>query len=253
MGLPGVAGSIRSLYAQRRIPEEIDIMPVAVLDEFFLRVRSKDLLLRFTLFTRILLAAGFIPTGMVKLFGRRFTTLPDTTPIGAFFESMYQTGLFWHFIGAVQVVAGVLLLSPRHAHLGALLFLPVIASINVINIALGFGLTTVITAFMLLAALYLCCWDYDRFRGLFTSRAFEARQRIPTLELDKWEGAGFTVFAIALLAFFGSTRGFVPELVARLAVPTGLAAGVFTLRFSVIAQRRRQMQQHDAHKKARRQ
>ena len=217
-------------------------MPVTFLDDFFLRVRSKDLLLRFTLFTRILLAAGFIPTGMVKLLGQRFTTIPDSsTPIGAFFESMYQTGLFWNFIGAVQVAAGVLLLSPRHAHLGALLFLPVIASINVINIALGFGLTTVITAFMLLAALYLCCWDYDRFRGLFTPRPFEARQRIPTLELDRWEGAGFTVFAIALLAFFGWTRGFVPELVARLAVPTGLAAGVFTLlRFGVVARRRRQ-------------
>ncbi len=228
-------------------------MPVAVLDEFFLRVRSKDLLLRFTLFTRILLAAAFIPTGMVKLLGRRFTTIPDTTPIGAFFESMYHTGLFWNFIGAVQVGAGVLLLSPRHAHLGALLFLPVIASINVINIALGFGLTTVITAFMLLAALYLCCWDYHRFRGLFTSRPFEVRQRIPTLELDRWEGAGFTVFAIALLAFFGWTRGFVPELVTRLAVPTGLAAGVITLlRFSVITRRRRRKQQHDAHKKTRR-
>ena len=166
---------------------------------------------------------------------------------------MYQTGLFWNFIGAVQVVAGVLLLSLRHAHLGALLCLPVIASINVINIAPGFGLTTVITAFMLLAALYQRCWDYDRLRGLFTSRPFEARQRIPTLELDRWEGAGFTVLAIALLTFFGWTRGFVPELVARLAVPTGLAAGVFTLlRFSLIARRRRQKQQHDAHKKARR-
>lgn len=213
-------------------------MPFAVLDELFLRVRSKALLLRFTLFTQILLAAGFIPTGMVKLLGQRFTTMPDSTPIGAFFESMYQTGLFWNFIGAVQVVAGVLLLSPRHAHLGVLLFLPVIASINVINIALGFGLTTVVTAFMLLAALYLCCWNYDRFRGLFTSRPFEARQSIPTLKLDGWEGAGFTVFAIALLAFFGWTRGFVPELVARLAVPTGLAAGVITLlRFTVIARR----------------
>lgn len=153
-------------------------MTVAVIDELFVRIRSTGFFLRFTLFTRILLAAGFIPTGMVKLLGERFTTLPDTTPIGAFFESMYQTGLFWNFIGAVQVVAGVLLLIPRHAHLGALLFLPVIASINVINVALGFGLTTVITALMLLAALYLCCWDYDRFRSLFTTRPFEPRHRI---------------------------------------------------------------------------
>ena len=134
----------------------------------------------------------------------------------------------------------MLLLVPRHAHLGALLLLPVIASINVINIALDFGLTTVITALMLLATVYLCCWDYDRFRSLFTTRPFEARHGIPTLELDPWERAGFTVFAIALLAFFGGTRGFVPDLVAMLAVPTGFAAGVFTLlRFCLIVWRRR--------------
>ena len=215
-------------------------MTVAVIDELFVRIRSTGFFLRFTLFTRILLAAGFIPTGMVKLLGQRFTTLPDTTPIGAFFESMYQTGLFWNFIGAVQVVAGVLLLIPRHAHLGALLFLPVIASINVINVALGFGLTTVITALMLLAALYLCCWDYDRFRSLFTTRPFEPRHRIPTLTLDRWERLGFFVFSMALLAFFGSTRGLVPGPAARLAIATGVAAGLFTLlRFSVVVRRRR--------------
>lgn len=210
------------------------------IDELFIRVRSKGFFLRFTLFTRILLAAGFIPTGMVKLLGFRFTILPETTRIGAFFESMYQTGLFWNFIGAAQIVAGVLLLVPRHAHLGALLFLPVIASINVINLALDFGLTTVITALMLLATVYLCCWDYHRFRSLFTTRPFESRHRIPTLELDPWERAGFTVFAVALLAFFGGTRGMVPEPVALTAVPTGLAAGVFTLlRFCLLVRRRR--------------
>lgn len=105
-------------------------------DRLFLWVRSKALFYRLTLFTRIMLAAGFIPTGMVKLLGQRFTTMPPTTPIGAFFEAMYQTGLFWRFIGAVQVVAGVLLLVPRVAHLGALMFLPVIVSIVVITVAL---------------------------------------------------------------------------------------------------------------------
>ncbi|MCY4025010.1 MAG: DoxX family membrane protein [Acidobacteria bacterium] len=214
-------------------------MTVAVIDELFVRVRSTAFFLRFTLFTRILLAAGFIPTGLVKLLGQRFTTLPDTTPIGAFFESMYQTGLFWNFIGAVQVVAGVLLLTRRHAHLGALLFLPVIASINAINLALGFGLSTIITSLMLLAASYLCCWDYDRFRSLFTTGPFEPRHRIPTQTLDRWERLGFILFAISLLAFFGSTRDLVPGPVSRLAVPTGVAAGVFTLlRFSVVGRRR---------------
>ena len=126
---------------------------------------------------------------------------------------------------------------PAHPHL---LFLPVIATINVINVALGFGLTTVITALMLLATLYLCLWDYDRFRSLFTTRPFDAHNDVQTLELDRWETAGFTVFAIASLAFFGWTRGFVPDQAAFLAIRAGLTAGVFTLlRFCLIVWRRR--------------
>ena len=79
---------------------------IANVDRLFVWVRSKPLFYRVTLFTRIMLAAGFIPTGMVKLLGQRFTLLPVSTPIGAFFEAMYQTDLFWRFIGASQVVAG---------------------------------------------------------------------------------------------------------------------------------------------------
>ena len=68
---------------------------------------------------------------------------------------------------------------------------------------------------------------------------FEPRHRIPTLTLDRWERMGFILFAISLLAFFGSTRDLVPGPVSRLAVPTGVAAGVFTLlRFSVVGRRR---------------
>ena len=93
---------------------------------------------------------------------------------------------------------------------------------------------------MLLAALYLCLWDYDRFWSLFTTRPLDAHDDVRTLELDRWETAGFTVFAIALLAFSGSTRGIVPEWAASLDIPAGLATGVFTLlRFCLIAWRGR--------------
>ncbi len=197
-------------------------------------MRSKALFYRLTLFTRIMLAAGFIPTGMVKLLGQRFTTMPPTTPIGAFFEAMYQTGLFWRFIGAVQVVAGVLLLVPRVAHLGALMFLPVIVSIVVITVALDFGLTKVVTASMLGAVLYLCLWDYDRLRGLVTPRPLKMPHGLPVLRLDAWERVGFGVWAVAMLTFFAYTRGFLPASIARLAVPLGVVAGVAVLlRFSL--------------------
>ena len=205
-------------------------MVISLLDRIFVWLRSKRLLLRLTVLTRILLAAGFIPTGMVKLLGRRFTTLPESNPIGAFFEAMYQTGVFWNFMGAAQVVAGVLLLVPGLAHLGAFAFLPIMVCIVAIVMGVGFGVGTIlVTVLMLIAVLYLLAWDYDRFRSLLTTRPFPAGDGIAALTLDRWERAGFAVVATALLTFFGFTRSFVAAELARLAIWVGLTAGVFTL------------------------
>ena len=44
----------------------------------------------FAIGTRVLLAIGFIPSGMKKVLGMRFTQLTVDTPIGFFFEAMYQ-------------------------------------------------------------------------------------------------------------------------------------------------------------------
>lgn len=177
---------------------------------------------------------------MVKLLGQRFTSLPESNSIGAFFEAMYQTGLFWNFIGASQVFAGLLLLVPRLSHVGALLLLPVTTCIVVINVALNFGATTLVTILMLVAIIYLLLWDYDRFRGILTTRRLAAHWNVSVFRLDRWEVAGFVVLAVALLVFFGSTRDLVPDVVAVLSVPLGIVAGGLTLtRFVLISARRR--------------
>lgn len=130
-------------------------------------IRSKALLYRLTLGTRVLLAVGFIPTGMVKLLGYRFVAMSPETRLGGFFETLYQSGPYWHFIGFAQVLAGVLVLWSATATLGALLFLPIILNIFVITLSYDFNYTPVVTGLMLLATLYLLFWDYDRLRGIF--------------------------------------------------------------------------------------
>lgn len=156
------------------------------LDRLHARVRARALLYRFTLATRILLAVGFIPTGMVKLLGHRFTLMDPATPIGGFFEAMYQTGPYWRFIGATQVAAGLLMLVPRTATLGAAMFMPVITSIFVITVSLDFQGTKVVTGLMLLATVYLLCWDWHRVRPLLTAAPREplalADHRLTTAE-----------------------------------------------------------------------
>jgi hypothetical protein len=50
-------------------------MTVALLDRLHRRLRANPLAYRLVIGTRILLCAGFLPTGMVKLLGRPFTVM----------------------------------------------------------------------------------------------------------------------------------------------------------------------------------
>jgi uncharacterized membrane protein YphA (DoxX/SURF4 family) len=120
----------------------------------------------FTVCTRILLALGFLPSGLTKALGNRFTLLGLDSPIGFFFEAMYRTGFYWRFIGLCQLAAALLLLIPRTATIGALVYFPLILNIFIITVSLQFRGTPVITGLMLLANVYLLCWDYDKLKHL---------------------------------------------------------------------------------------
>lgn len=179
---------------------------------------------RLAVISRILLAAGFVPTALIKVAGQRFTTIPIDHPVGFFFEAMYRSGAYWNFIGWVQLIAGVLILIPRTATLGAVLFYPVILNIFVITTSMGFSGTPVLTAGMLLAATFLLCWDYDKLEAILFG---EVRRE------DRWGGPGtmlervaFAVGGAAVLAFFLGTRGFAPREVMVAAMPVGGAAAV---------------------------
>jgi uncharacterized membrane protein YphA (DoxX/SURF4 family) len=138
-----------------------------LLDEIHLKVTRNIWLQRFTVFNRLTLAAAFLPSGFTKLMGERFTMLPVSNPVGYFFDALYQTGFYYNFIGFMQLFAALLLLFPRTATLGALVYFPIVLNICLITISVGFQGTWVITTLMLLANLYLLCWDYDKLKGLF--------------------------------------------------------------------------------------
>jgi uncharacterized membrane protein YphA (DoxX/SURF4 family) len=115
----------------------------------------------------VLLALAFIPSGLTKALGNRFTRLGLESPVGFFFESLYRTGFYWRFLGLCQLAAALLLLIPRTATLGALVYLPLTLNIFVITVSLRFTGTPFITGLMLLANVYLLCWDYDKLKRLF--------------------------------------------------------------------------------------
>lgn len=135
---------------------------MAATDNFLSRIRSQRIFRIFNWATRILLAIGFMPSGLTKLLGNRFTTIPIENPIGFFFEALYRTGFYWNFLGFMQLLTALLLLIPRTTFLGALLYLPIIINIFIIVTAMNFTGTPFVAGLMLLANLYLLFWDYDK-------------------------------------------------------------------------------------------
>jgi len=187
--------------------------------------------------TRLLLAAGFVPTGAVKLLGKPFTRMSIETPIGDFFDAMHRTGGYWRFLGLMQVLSGVLVLLPASAHLGAAVYWAIILNIAVITLAIGFGLTSLLTFMMLCAVTLLIIWDWHRFRPLVSMRGTLAAPRAHRLEAI--ERFAFGGFGLGCMLFFLWTRDLVPAAVGRGALVLAVIAGVVAFARSVWVMARR--------------
>lgn len=136
----------------------------AKLDQIHANIRKNVWLQYFSIFCRIALAAGFIPSGFVKIFNERFTSLSVNHPMGHYLEALYYTGYYYTFIGILQVTAAILLLIPRTATLGALLYLPIILNITILSLAVRFEGSHISSPLMVLANLFLILWDYHKIK-----------------------------------------------------------------------------------------
>src|ERR1700743_1624571 len=135
-------------------------------EELYYEAKADKWFQRFAIFCRIALAASFIPAGYVKIVGERFAAgLPSNNPLGHYFDALHLTGYYYTFLGIVQLLTAILLLIPRTALLGALMYFPIITNICVLTYATRFDGTRLITM-MLLACLFLLIWDYRRLRHI---------------------------------------------------------------------------------------
>ncbi len=137
------------------------------LDRIHGKAKQNKWLRYFTIFNRLGLALGFLPSGFVKIVGERFTSLSVKHPMGHYLEALHRTGYYYTFIGIVQVTAAILLLIPRTATLGALIYFPIILNIFILSWALRFEGSFMSSPLMVLANLYLLCWDYDKLKYIF--------------------------------------------------------------------------------------
>jgi hypothetical protein len=90
--------------------------------------------------------------------------------MGHYLEALHRTGFYYPFIGVVQIAAACMLLIPRTATLGAVIYFPIILNICILSLAVRFEGSFVTSPLMVLANLYLLCWNYDKLKFILPFR-----------------------------------------------------------------------------------
>ena len=154
------------------------------------------------IYSRYFIGGSFVFASVIKIKGKRFVAYDSSsTPVDSLwhmFETLYQSGLYWQFIGMAQLIAGLLLMTQKFSKLGALLNLPIIANVFVITISYDFGFTGVITGFMLMINLALFAWDWNSFKIFFNRRPEpETKNRIEHQKI--WQLLGLILFCFTFV------------------------------------------------------
>lgn len=149
----------------------------------YIKVKSKLIPQLIIIIIRYLLGGVFVFASIITIKGLRFTSVDGTNyPINSpfhYFETFYQSGLYWKFLGLGQLIAGGLLLTQRYTKLGAIMYFPIIVNIYAITLSYGFSGTPYITGLMLLGNIFLIIWDWNTLKVLFNQMlGFSSNNRL---------------------------------------------------------------------------
>ncbi len=148
---------------------------------------------------RILLGFAFVPAGLKKVIYQPFTDPQNTGAFHEFLHSFYATGVFYQFVGGVQLLIAVLLMTQTFATLGALMALPVITAITVFCWSTGVIPTATVATMMLAGTLALIAWDMDRWLTIVFPHfhALPADETASSLiDLALWRACGIGILAV---------------------------------------------------------
>jgi hypothetical protein len=175
-------------------------------------IREIKMLQLFTVYVRYLIGGAFvISTFTMNKFGQygdvkklaNKIPINELPPAEVFFRLIAESGTYWHFIGFSQLISGILLMTQRFARLGALLYFIIILNIFIITIAFDFHGTPIITGLMLLAGLYLICWDVESLLPLIFNRYKYEKQSLQIADQSYWIFlGGIMLVSVFLLGIF---------------------------------------------------
>jgi hypothetical protein len=167
-----------------------------MLSPIYVRIRTYYPLNLLVWLTRYLLAFAFIPSGMKKVLGQRFTSIGTDNPIGYFFEALFRSGMYWNFLGWGQLIAAVLMMTQLFATLGNLIFFFIITNIFFITVSMHFTGTWLIALLMFFASTCLLLWDANRLQYIVSKKGFfEISNDFKLPEASKiWQISGILLF-----------------------------------------------------------
>ncbi len=157
---------------------------------------------------RILLGFAFLPAGLQKLLGERFTDPANTGAFHEFLHAFYATGWFYQFVGVVQLVAAVLLLTQRFAAAGALIAFPLTTAITAFCWSTLVIPTATVVTLMWLATAALIVWDGSLWPA--ASRA-AAHPSPPPIDPSLWERCGVVILILYAAATIAGGEVYRPE------------------------------------------
>ena len=163
-------------------------------------LREKRWAQLFVVNLRIFIGLAFLPASLKKLLGQPFT---DPDKVGLFHDfvrAFHSIDGFYQVVGALQLIAALLLMTQRYATLGAAFALPLLLAISALCwSSAGIPTVTVVTL-MTLGVLGLLLWEMDRWRALFGAEgeAFEiSNPPLPELVDRKlWGRCGIAIVIV---------------------------------------------------------
>ena len=192
-------------YGRWRLTMPVRTMPVmfAIFERLLHQARQKRWANLLVVTLRIGLAFAFVPAGLKKVIYQPFTDPQNTGLFHEFLHAFYATGAFYSFVGVLQLLAALLLLSQRFALVGALILLPIVSTILVFCWSTAVYPTATVVTFLFAATAGLVLWDLQKWRTVFLQdqRGGEIRMKPSpaSVDLNLWTGCGILITSLYLL------------------------------------------------------
>ena len=149
---------------------------------------------------RILIGFALLPSGLKKVLGEPFTDPNNAGPFHDFLDAFLRTGGFYHWVGVMQLLTALLLLTQRQALLGALMALPMFSTILVFCWSTAVYPTASIVTLITLGVLFLVLWDYRRWWRIFATSELPAPTQETSVDLRLWTRCGLGIIAVYIVA-----------------------------------------------------